>query len=183
VRQLELLHQALFAQLFGMKVNILQDHGDLHADRRQQVQVLDAEAKPLEKAIHLDDAKAAAVLRDERHAHDRMQIQRGDRMARLIAFIALQVFAQETDPFVESALHDGSAERQGRQVAALARPLGARDQLVAVAQNHQDAVGLRKQLHQLLEELFQEGIDFDGACELLGNLEDDLQPGRRILTE
>ena len=59
--------------------------------------------KPWAYAIDLDDAEPMAVLVDERHADDRVQIERRDRMARRVMLVALQILAHEADAVVQSA--------------------------------------------------------------------------------
>ncbi len=114
VRQGQLLHQALLAELLGMQRDVLQHDRDLHADRGQQVQIVDAEANALAEAIDLDDAEPATVQIDERDANDRMQIEGGDRLDRLVVLVGLQILAEQADAFLQSALHDGSAKRMRR---------------------------------------------------------------------
>src|SRR5207237_9200493 len=70
-REGELLLQPFFAEPLGVQRRQLQYEGHLQANRRQKVQVLDAERQPAPKTIHLDDAEPLAVLADERHAQQR----------------------------------------------------------------------------------------------------------------
>ena len=166
-----------------MQTDVVQHDHDLHANRRQEVQVLDAETVPLAEAIDLDDAEAFAVLVDERDTDDRVQIQRRDRVARLEALVALQVLADQADTFVEGSPDDRSAKRKRRQVASLAGPLGPNDEVLPFAEDDHDTVRLREQLHELFEQLIEQRIEFERARQLLSDIENHLELGCRILRE
>ena len=61
--------------------------------------------------------------------------------------------------------------------------LGADDQLIAFAQDHHEPIGLRQEFHELFEQLVEQRIKFESAHELVGDFENDLQLGCRILGE
>src|SRR6266498_5048415 len=105
------------------------------------MQVLDAEAVPLAETIDLQHAKPAAFHVDERHTYDRVQIERGDRMARGITLVALQILADQADAFVERAFDNRSTEGQLGKVMPGPPALRADDQLIVFTQDRHDAVG------------------------------------------
>ena len=75
--------------------------------------------------VEIDNPKRFA-MDDQRHAQERVQIERTDGHAGLEAAVAVNVVAENADPFVQRPAHDGAAIGVNRGVlrpaAALARP-------------------------------------------------------------
>ena len=95
---------------------------------RELREIVGPKAVAVTEAIDLDDSQAVAILVDERYADDRMQIERGDRIARssLVPGRAMPSRVQiETDegPSVVSGLHSwvrqaARGQEESRRAAA-----------------------------------------------------------------
>ena len=160
---------------------VLQHDADLQGDGRQHLQVLVAERHPGCRAVELDDALAVAVRGDQRHAQERAQVQLHERLTEHHLRVAGDVLAQDADALVQGAADDGAAVGGGVAGLGPAAAQGAQHQPVALAQQHQPAVGLREQAQQVVEQLAQQRLQLQRAGQRLGDLQHHLELVRRVL--
>jgi hypothetical protein len=105
-----------------------------------------------------------------------MQVERGHRLAGVEALVALDVVADQADPFAQGAADDGTAEGPFVRLGP-PRFLGPQHELIVLAQDHQRPVRLRKELLHLVEDLIEELVDVEGSCQMLGDFQHHLQLG------
>ncbi len=109
-------------------------------------------------------------------AHQRAHGQSVDALA--AGELLGQVVAQDRLHAVQALPDDDVAERGVGEIAGLARPGHAGDQLAGgfVPQDEETPVGLRKEFQQAVDEAGQEGVDFERVAEAVADFQDDAEP-------